>query len=788
MPALDRKLFRDLGRLWGQALAIALVVACGIACFVMAQSAYNSLQLTQQTYYDRYHFAEVFASVKRAPNSLEARIQDIPGVAQTETRIVVDVNLNLPDRVEPATGRLISIPPQQHPRLNDIHISQGRYIAPNRGDEILISEAFAEANDLAIGDKIGAVINGRWQQLQIVGIALSPEYIYEVRGGADIYPDSKSFGLLWISRDALGSAFNMDGAFNNITLTLSPQAREVEVVNQLDHILDGYGSLGAYGRSDQLSHRIISDEITSLEVTATMLPTIFLAIAAFLLNIVLSRLVGTQREQIGVLKAFGYGFMSIGAHYLKFVLAIILGGSILGTLGGLWLGKGLTELYTEYFRFPLLTYHADSRLILGAIAISAIAAILGGVIPVHRAAVLPPAVAMRPEPPTEYKPTIIEKLGLQGLFSPSGRIILRNLERKPIQAALSILGVAVAVAILMTGSYLSDALNYLMDVQFRQVQREDMTIVFTEPRPARTRHEIAQWQGVLQSETFRSVPARLRHEHYQYRLGLTGIDPQGQFRRLLDDQLRPVRLPSQGVVMTQKLGEILHLKIGDILTVEVLEGSRPVREVPVVGFVEEMVGVNAYMDITALNEFMQEGATVSGAYLSVDAKFLKPLYEQLKQMPGVAGISTRESMLNSFEKISGQNLKVFTGVLVVFAVIITFSVVYNSARIALSERSRELASLRIIGFSRQEVAFILLGEQAILIVAAIPVGMVFGYGLSALMSMAYNTEMYRVPLVIQQSTYIFTSITVLFAAAISGFLIRKQLNGLNLVEVLKTRE
>jgi putative ABC transport system permease protein len=769
-------------------MAIALVVACGIASFVMARSAYTSLTLTQNTYYNEYHFAQVFTSLKRAPETLKEQIADIPGVAQTQTRIVVDVTLDIPNLPEPATGRLISIPEQQVSMLNDIFIRQGRYIEPGRGDEVLISEAFAKSNQLHLGDSIGAIINGKWERLQIVGTALSPEYVYEVRGAGELYPDNKRFGIIWMGRDALGKAYDLDGAFNNLTLSLSPGAKEIEVISQLDKLLARYGGLGAYGREDQISHSILSDEIKGLEIMATLLPSIFLGIAAFLLHVVLSRLVGTQREQIAVLKAFGYDNLTIGGHYLKFVLIIVTFGSILGILGGLWLGRGLTQLYAQFYKFPLLRYDFTPKVLATAIIVSYSAAAIGAFMAVNKAVSLPPAQGMHPEPPAQFKATIIERLGLQRFFSVTGRIILRNLERKPVQASLSILGISLAVAILITGNYLKDGINYLMDFQFRQVQREDMTIIFNEPHPSRTRYEVANLPGVIDSEVFRLVPVRLRFEHHNYRAVLTGIQAQGQLRRLLDKNLHSIYLPSNGVVITTKLAEILGVKPGDILTVEVLEGSRPVRQITVAGLVDELLGIQVYIDIHALNRLMREGATISGAYLSVDFPMANQLYTELKQIPAVTGISTRKASLNSFQEISGENLNIMTTWLVIFACIITFSVVYNSARIALSERGRELASLRIIGFTKAEVAFILLGEQAILILLAIPVGYLIGYGLAALMSSAYNSELYRLPLIITKSNYAFTFIIVAIAGFVSGSIIRRQIDGLDLIAVLKTRE
>ncbi|MGB7442977.1 MAG: FtsX-like permease family protein [Coleofasciculaceae cyanobacterium] len=787
MKALDLKLLRDILHMRGQVIAIVLIVACGIAGMVTMMSAYSSLKLSQATYYDRYHFAQVFVSLKRAPEIVAERIEEIPGVGQVRSRVVVEVTLDVPGLEEPATGRLVSIPEQQQPILNDLYLRRGRYIEPRRRDEVLVSEAFAQANTLQLGDTLGAVINGRWEKLRIVGVVLSPEYVYEIRG-ADFFPDNQRFGVIWMGREALGKAFDLDSAFNDVTLSLQPGANQAEVIFQLDQLLESYGGLGAYGRDNQISHRFLADEITSLRVNAVFVPSIFLGIAAFLLNIVLSRLVSTQRDQIAVLKAFGYNNLSVGLHYLKLVLTIVLAGAGLGTALGLWLGSTMTQYYTNFFHFPLLRYEVGSGLILTTILVSGGAAVLGAFAALKRAVSLPPAEAMRPEAPAQFRPTFVERLGLQQLLSPAGRIILRNLERKPIQAFLSILGISLAVAILVVGRYMGDAMDHIIEVQFRNVQREDVTIVFNEPRPNQARYEVNNLPGVIQSEPFRSVAARLRFEHRTHRSGITGISPTGELRRLVDSKLHSVPLPPQGVVLTNKLAEILGVSVGDKLTVEVLEGNRPIRQVPVAGLVDELIGVSAYMDINALNQLMREGRTISGAYLAVDPQRLDQLYSLLKQTPAVTSVSIRQSAIAKFQETIAQSMGAFTAVLVIFACIIAFGVVYNAARIALSERGRELATLRIIGFTRGEIAFILLGEQAIVTIAAIPLGFALGFGLIALMVSAYDSELYRLPLIISQASYAFAFIVVATAALFSGIIIRRQLNHLDLIAVLKTRE
>lgn len=787
MPSLQRKLWRDLWRTRGQALAVALVVACGMASYTTMRSTYESLQQTQAAYYERYRFAHLFTALHRAPEALATQIAALPGVGQVQTRVMVDVTLDVPGLQEPATGRLIAIPEQPHPMLNDLYLRRGRYITPGRRDEVLVSEAFATANRLEIGDTLGAVINGRWERLRLVGIALSPEYVYELSGfGA--FPDNKRFGVLWMGRPALAAAFSMEGAFNAVALTLLRGAQELEVIYHLDRLLERYGGRGAYGRYEQVSHRFLTDEMTNLRANATIAPTLFLGIAAFLLHVVLSRLISTQRDQIAILKAFGYSNAAIGWHYLQFVWLIVALGALLGTGLGVWWGAEFTRSYGHFFRFPVLHYEARPALLFLALGISAGAAMLGALMAVRRAIALPPAEAMRPEPPARFQRTILERLGLQRLLSPVGRMILRNLERKPLQTLLAVLGIAMAVSILILGFYFEDALQYLMEVHFRQAQREDVSVIFREPRPARAQYEVAQLPGVLRAEPFRTVAARLRFGHRTHRTALTGLSGQGELRRILDRDMRQLPVPPDGVVLTAKLAEILGITPGHVLTVEVLEGARPRLQVGVVGVVDELIGASVYLDIATLNRLMHEGETISGAYLAVDPHQTLALYTLLKRLPAVAGASFRSTMLASFEQTVVENLRMFVRIMVLFACVITVSVVYNAARIALSERGWELASLRVLGFTRREVAVILLGEQAVLTLAAIPLGFLLGYWFCTLMPLAYDSELFRMPVVVAPSTYAVAFLIVTGAALLAGLLVRRRLDHLDLIGVLKTRE
>jgi putative ABC transport system permease protein len=788
MTALDRKLIRDLWQIRGQALAIGLVIACGVATFVMSLCTLASIRRTQEVYYEHYRFAQVFSHLKRAPSSVAGRIVEIPGVARVQTRIVEHVTLDVPGLAEPAVGRLISIPDRSAPGLNDRYLRGGRYVEPGRDGEVLVSEGFAQAHGFQPGDSVYAILNGRRQRLRIVGVALSPEYVYLIREG-DILPDDRRYGVFWMGATELAAAFDMEGAFNDVCLTLESGASEPEVIRRLDRLLERYGGLGAYGREDQPSHKFISNELKELRGMALVVPTIFLAVASFLLHVVISRLIGMQREQIAALKAFGYTGVGVGWHYLKLVLLIVLLGAALGTVVGARLGRSVTELYTRFFHFPLFEFHLDRGVVVLAALVSGGAAAGGTLGSVFRATRLPPAEAMRPEPPTQYRPTIIERLGMQGLLSPPVRMILRHLERQPVRTLLSILGIALAVAVLILGNFMVDALDYAMESQFAVAQRQDVSLAFLEPTGSRALSDIAHLPGVRHCEPYRSLPARLRFGHRSRRLGLLGIPSDGRLYRVVDINRREVPLPAGGVVLSEKLAEVLEVRIDGLVTVEVLEGRRPVREVPVTGLVADFAGIAAYMDIRAANRLMEEGDAISGAFLAVDAGRMDALYTELKRSPRVAGVTVKGATLESFRKTIAENLLRMRLFNVLFAGVIAVGVVYNAARIALSERSRELATLRVIGFTRAEISLILLGELAILTLVAIPVGLLLGYGLAAaVIELAYDTELFRIPLVIGRSTYGIAATVTLAAALISGLVVRRLLDRLDLVAVLKSKE
>ncbi|HSW38397.1 MAG TPA: ABC transporter permease [Acidobacteriota bacterium] len=787
ISALNRKLLRDLAGMKSQAIAIALVIASGVAMFVMFLSNFESLRRTQEIYYGNQRFADIFATAKRVPERVADRLAAIPGVSVIDTRVVADVTLDLPDMDEPSHGRLISLPAEGRPALNDVFLRRGRWIDPSRADEVLASEAFALAHGFEPGAEIAAIINGRKRILRIVGIALSPEYIYAIPPG-EIIPDDRRFGILWMERKALAAAFNMEGGFNNVTLRLMPGASSADVIAELDRELASYGGLGAIPRSLQLSHWTIDSELRQLQTFGLVVPALFLGVAVFILNIALKRAMALQRPQIAAMKALGYTTIELAWHYLKWAIVISAAGAVAGTAAGAYLGSGMIELYNQYFRFPELDYRLSTGVAAGAVLGSLLIAALGALSSVGRAVRIPPAEAMRPEPPARYHVSLIERGFIGRRLSHATRMILRNLHRRPLRAAASLAGISLAAAILVVGLFLLDAMDVLKEMQFYHVQRQDVTVTFVEAASARALHELGAMPGVMNVEPMRSAPVRLRHGHRSRNLVVVGLPSMPSLNRIVDRSGKVYALPPEGLLMSKTLAGLLGTAPGDVVRLEVLEGSRPVRETVVAGLVDEFIGLSVYMDKQALHRLLREDEKLSGAYLQVDAGETQRLYRKLKSIPAVAGVSLTEESLRSFERTMAENMGVMTTIIVFFAFIIAFGVVYNTARVSLSERSQELASLRVLGFRRNEISVILLGELALLTVMALPLGAGTGYVMAEAILAAVENELYRIPLVITAQNLALSSLAVIAAAAFSGLAVRRKLDRLDLIAVLKIRE
>lgn len=787
MSALDHKLLRDLWRIKGQAGAIALVVAVGVLLLVMMSGMISSLEETRRTYYERYRLADVFAPVVRAPQKVLDRVAEIPGVDAVEGRIQGKALVEIAGQAIPVRAQVVSLPPWREARLNGVYLANGRMPQPGRTEEVLLLKSFAQAHGLTLGDRLSATMHGARRQFRIVGIAQAPEFLFTIAPG-EVVPDNARFAVLWMNQDALEAAFDLKGAVNEVLLSLERGARAEPVLAAVDSVLDRYGGLGAYALADQLSNRFLSEEIRGLRATSAAVPPIFMAVAAFLLYIVVSRMVQAEREQIGLIKAFGYTDWEVSLHYFKLVVSIALFGAALGCAGGVWAGRALAGVYQAIYHFPFLVFRVEPSSFVSGVSVSVLAAMAGGLLVLRKVFALTPAVAMRPPAPADFSRSGALNARLKRWLDQPSRMVLRRVLRNPGRIVGAVIGIAAGMGLSSAQMSVMSGFSDALDQTFAVIDRSDVSVTFFEQMPEKTVFALRQLPGVIEVEPTRAVGAVLRHATQSYRGGVTGLVSGARLSRAVDADQADISMPDSGIVLARALADILKVEPGDNVTVEVLEGRRPVLEVPVARIADTLLGAPAFMKMDALNRAMNEPGRISGAYLRVDSEQYSALFAALRDVPSVAGVTRKSDARAALKRLMDTGAGTMRFIMAAIAGVITFGIVYNSARISFGEQARDLASLRVMGFTRGEAAFILLGELAIVVVLAVPLGVAIGYGLSFLVAAGFSTDLYQIPTTFRPTAYGWAGVAVVMATVLSGWLVKREINKVDLVATLKTRE
>jgi putative ABC transport system permease protein len=788
ITSLDRKLLREVSRLKGQILTIALVIAAGITSFIALRGAAVSLEWSRQAYYDRCRFAHVFAMVERAPESVGHEIERLPGVETVQTRISKEVTLPMEGMDRPAYARILSLPSTGQPATNALVLRSGRLPMRGHDDEAAVLEPFAKAHGIGPGGHVPAVINGKLRKLRVVGIVLSPEFVYAIRPGA-FMDDPTRYAVLWMDRSSLAAAFQLDGAFNDVTLRLQPGASEGAVRDQVDRILKPFGSDGSVDRKHQSSNRILDQELDQLGSIAGMVPAVFLAVAAFLINMVLGRLIALQRTEIAALKAVGYTNREVGRHFLGLVTVVMIPGTALGVVGGWLLGRTVLGMYGGIFRFPDLELQMSAGLVATAILASSVSAVIGALVAVRAAVRLPPAEAMRPPAPSRYGRGLLDRLGVARLAGPSGMMILRELGRRPLRTLLSSLGMAGAIALVVLGHFGIDSLDRYLEDTLRREQRQDLSVAFVRPVSARAVSELAHMPGVVSAEGFRMVPVRARWEQRSRDLVLMGFDDDAALRRLIERKGGAVvRMPPDGVLASKALADVLGFRVGDRIELELRDGARRTVRPVVVGLVDESMGLQVYgrMEIVAALE-RDLGAT-SVVLVTVRPEQKSAVEARLRRSPIVIDVSDFREDMERLRAMNGAAMDVWTAISITLAALVIFGVVYNNARISLATRSRDLASLRVLGLTRGEISTILIGGLALEVLLAIPLGLLLGRAWSEFFMRTVDPEAFRWSVFVAPKTYLLAAAVAVVAAAASALWVRRSLDRLDLIGVLKTRE
>lgn len=787
ISSLNKKLFRDLWKIRGQAFAIALVVGSGVAVMVMSLSSLESLKETAAAYYDRYRFGHVFAGLERAPEHIATRIEKIPGVQTVQTRITKLVTLSIENFDEPIIGQIISVPESGEQLLNLIALRKGRLAAPDSTDEVVISENFAQAHHLELGDYVEAILNGNQRKLKVVGLGLSPEFVYSIGPGA-LMPDDKRYGVLWMGYKALAAAFDLEESFNYVSLAILRNTNPKDVISQLDSLLERYGGVGAVSQQDQISNWFLENELKQLRSMAETLPVIFILVAAFLTQMVLARLISIERSEIGLLKAFGYSGYRIGLHYFLMVIIITSIGIVLGWGVGMWLGKINTELYAAFFKFPFMFFQPSASTFTISALITLFAALVGTSRAVQRASALPPAEAMRPPAPPIFKKHSSNGSYILSWLDQPTRIIMRQIGRWPFRSFLTTLGIAMSVGVLVMSLQWSDSIRSIIGTYFYEAQRQDISLVLADTENDTVVHEIGHFPGVLQVEPARTISAELTFGHRFHRGSVSGVPGQAALSPVYDNNRGLIPIPKEGVVLGSALANKLDVTIGDTVHIKLLDGRRPKVTLPIVDVIETYIGMPAYIALEALNRIMKEPRQVDMVNLLVDENLQSNLFRELKKTPKVSAVMVKEGAIKTFENTMAETILIFISFFTMFACALAFGLVYNSTRIALSERGRELATLRVLGFSNMEISYILLGEMALFVLISLPLGCLVGYGLAWMIVTLMENELYRIPIIIFPDSYGLSMSIILIAAVVSATIVQSKIRNLNLLEVLKTRE
>lgn len=781
---LWKKMWRELRENKAAYLACISVIAIGLMLFTSMSVIYEGLSDAKNNFYTDYQFADGFAHVRGISQTQVDRLSFEEGVAHLEGRMVKDARVLFPDREENIFLRLVSIIPEQKTRLNDVMIVDG--VLPTAGSRgILLDPGFLEANGLRPGDTIPVIIAGKQVELTVAGAALSPEFVYAMRTPMDIYPDPATFGVAWMPLGVMQNLFG-DESLNDIVFTLSAGHTYEDVESRLKPRLESFGLESIYARENQLSEAILEQEIRAMESMVTSIPLLFLIVAATILYVLLKRMVEQQRGQIGILKAFGYSSREILFHYISYALIIGALGGLLGSLLGFWLSYPMMKMYEEFFTLPGLTGQFSLNYLVLGVLLSTGFGVLAGYFGSKGVLKLQPAEAMRPPAPPLAKQTLLERWRLYwDNLTVQGKMATRNTFRNLGRSFFTLIGVMFAFSLIATTGYFLSMTDVLVLDQFTKVQTHDVKVVFAAPLDSwDAQLELSRAPGVNRFESYLEVPATLNHKWYEKGTVILGIEQNSEMYNLLSSDGVKVALPSAGIILSQNLAEKLQAKVGTRLEVESPYAKDSPVYIEVVDIVPQYLGSNAYMEINALGRLLGQGNISTAALLSVEEGAFPYLKDRYRESKGVFSVEKKDAMLLKFSELM-ESYGYTYWILALFGMLTGFAVIYNSGIVSLSERKRELASLRVMGMTPREVLQVLAFEQWFVsifgMLAGVPMTMLFLQGMAS----AMDEDLFSIPVILELRPFIIGALGTVASIWLTHWVILRKIRKLSMVEVLK---
>ena len=789
---LDRKLLRDLRQNAGSLAAVVGILVAGVTVYVELGSSQRNLQQAQRHYYAQCRMAHFWVRVKKMPAAELHALRQLPGVVQLQGRIGFYATVDLPGEPEVVNALVLSLPQAADGTLNRIVLRRGGYFTPRRDNQVIVSDAFARRHRLLPGQTIHVLLGDRRQELHVVGTAISSEFVY-MMGPGSITPDPEHFGVLYIKHAFAEEVFDFQGAVNEVLGRLSPRGqRHVEqLLQRIQRRLKPYGVVSTTPLRDQPSHRFLTEEIEGLETFTYIMPTMFFAVAALVLHALMSRWVQQQRVIMGTLKALGYSDRQLLLHVLKFGAAVGVVAGALGVAGGYGLSIWVTQIYATFYEFPQLRHHFYPDLAAWGFAISVLVSVLGVWQGAWQVLRLQVAEAMRPPPPPLGGAVWLERLGwLWRRLRFQWRLALRNVLRNPFRSGTVVAAALAGSALLTAGLMLHDSMWFLLDFQFRMVQRADMELTFKDHHPRRAADYIGHFPQVGYLEPVAWIPCTIAHQHRQRRITLTGVEPAALLTTPRTRDGRRAAVPRSGLLLTRKLAQILHVRPGDVVTITPTQGEQRTYQVPVARITDSYLGLNAYADRRFLDRLLGEEELVSGVQLLGTARdrSIGAIHRELKQTPGLQYISARRDMIANLQETLIRVNTIFIGLLIFFAGVIFFGGVLNTSLLNLAQRRREAATLRVLGYGPWEVGNLFLREAALLNALGTLLGLPAGYGLCHFLAWLYETEMFRLPVVFHPQVVIETLGCAFLFALVAHAVVQRLIHRMNWPEVLNVRE
>ena len=792
MRVLHHKLIRDLRENAVTLAVVVAIIAIGTGSLIGLGCAQRILEASQSAYYRAYRFADFWVDVKKAPLSAVERIARVPGVEAVATRVIFDVIVDVPGEVRPLTGRLISTPARGFDRcINGICLLRGSGFSDDRDEEVILSEAFAKAHRLRIGDRIQVILNRKRESFTIVGTAISPEYVYMVRGPGDLVPDAKHFGVLYVKDRYAREVLDFQDACNQVTGQLVPGAPvDVDLLlEQIDRWLAPFGVLEKTPRHRQASNRFLSDEIRGLGITAAIMPAIFLGVAALVLNILMIRMAQRQRTTIGTLKALGYSNRRVMGHYLMFGVAVGVCGGLAGCALGITMAWGMIEVYRSFFQFPDFVFQTYPDLLTIGIAVSVVFSVLGTLRGVWEVLRLHPAEAMRPRPPERGGRIWLERVTwLWNLFSFDTQLALRNVFRNRIRTFTSIVASALAVSIIFMAMVMYDSFLYLVDYQFEKVSHSDVDIGLRDEESVDALLEARELPAVDYAEPMFGIVCDLRHGPDSRRMSISGLTPDHRLITPMCADGDPIRIPREGLVLSSKLAELLHADIGDRLDLTPVRGRRETVQVRVASIVDSFLGLDCYADQRYLSSLVGEALAVNAVQASINPAELQNLYRRIKDLPNARNLTVRADAKQNIEKTLIETSVFSIGLMVIFAGVIAFGSTLNNALIEIGDRIREISTLRVLGYRPGQIAAMMFRQALVTFTVGVLLSFPLGLAMIHSIASAYDSELYRMPVVVRPVLVVVTlGLAFLFLATAQVFVYR-QIKKLDWLEGVKVKE